>query len=237
VADLLYGLILEAPELQPLPPEGTVRTQIRAAVADLQFLQDFLASLEEEAEGSCFTDYEEHSAVCCGPARCPEAGGGEAQLSAGRAAREAPPSPRMAPPDVCGPSPIGPLPTPWSPALVSGLVMGCFGTYPGTPTTPAKTRPAPVHPRSPALADREAYAPAAFCTARRRRNFAACDLSWKSSWLPGVISPDLVLGSPRCQTNDLRSSCMTEADQPEPWRPLDREEPDCENKWVAYHIT
>lgn len=60
VTDLLYGMILEAPELQPLPPEGTVRTQIRAAVADLRFLQGFLASLEQEAEGSCFTDFEEH---------------------------------------------------------------------------------------------------------------------------------------------------------------------------------
>ena len=58
-ADLYYQLILESPLVMPEQPEGWVRSQIRAAVADLRFLQGFLASLGEEAEAS-HTPHEEH---------------------------------------------------------------------------------------------------------------------------------------------------------------------------------
>ena len=58
-ADLYYQLVLESPLVMPDPPEGWVRTQIRAALADLRFLQGFLASLGEEAETS-LTAHEEH---------------------------------------------------------------------------------------------------------------------------------------------------------------------------------
>lgn len=47
IATLLYDLILETPGLQPDPPEGDIRTQLRAAVADLRFLQGFLRTLAE----------------------------------------------------------------------------------------------------------------------------------------------------------------------------------------------
>ncbi len=56
----LYDLILEAAVLQPEPPEGSVRTQIRAAVADLRFLQGFLAFMGQDAEATAHTPHEEH---------------------------------------------------------------------------------------------------------------------------------------------------------------------------------
>lgn len=58
-ADLYYQLILESPVVMPAPPEGWVRSQIRAALADLRFLQGFLASLGDEADTSN-TPHEEH---------------------------------------------------------------------------------------------------------------------------------------------------------------------------------
>lgn len=58
-ADLYYQLILESPLVMPDQPEGWVRSQIRAAVADLRFLQGFLAFLGGEAETS-LTPHEEH---------------------------------------------------------------------------------------------------------------------------------------------------------------------------------
>ena len=39
---------------------NTPKTQVRAALADLRFLQGVLASLTEEAEGSSLEPYEEH---------------------------------------------------------------------------------------------------------------------------------------------------------------------------------
>lgn len=56
----LYDLILEAPGLQPDPPEGNVRTEIRAAVADLRFMQGFFAFMGEDAEATAHTPHEEH---------------------------------------------------------------------------------------------------------------------------------------------------------------------------------
>lgn len=56
----LYDLILEAPGLQPDPPEGTVRAEIRAAVADLRFMQGFLAFMGADAEATAHTPHEEH---------------------------------------------------------------------------------------------------------------------------------------------------------------------------------
>jgi hypothetical protein len=47
---VLYHLILEAAHVMPAPPEGWVRTHLRAAVADLRFLQGFLAFVGEERE-------------------------------------------------------------------------------------------------------------------------------------------------------------------------------------------
>jgi hypothetical protein len=53
MACLLYNLILEAAHATPGPEEGWVRAHVRAALADLRFLQGFLAFLGEErrAEG------------------------------------------------------------------------------------------------------------------------------------------------------------------------------------------
>lgn len=60
-ATLLYDLVLEAsPVLMPPHPEGWARAQVRAAVADLRFLQGLLGSLTAEAEGSSLEPYEEH---------------------------------------------------------------------------------------------------------------------------------------------------------------------------------
>jgi hypothetical protein len=61
VATLLYDLALEASTaLLPSHPEGWARAQVRAAVADLRFLQGFLDSLTKEAEGSSLEPFEEH---------------------------------------------------------------------------------------------------------------------------------------------------------------------------------
>ena len=61
VATLLYDLALEASTaLLPPHPEGWARAQVRAALADLRFLQGFLGSLTAEAEGSSLEPYEEH---------------------------------------------------------------------------------------------------------------------------------------------------------------------------------
>jgi len=45
---MLYHLILETAHLMPVPPEGWIRVHLRAAVADLRFLQGFLAFLGDE---------------------------------------------------------------------------------------------------------------------------------------------------------------------------------------------
>jgi len=44
----LYNLVLEAAHVMPVHPEGWIRIHVRAAVADLRFLQGFLAFLAEE---------------------------------------------------------------------------------------------------------------------------------------------------------------------------------------------
>ena len=48
VGRVLYHLVLEAAHVMPGPPESWVRAHIRAAVADLRFLQGFLAFVGEE---------------------------------------------------------------------------------------------------------------------------------------------------------------------------------------------
>lgn len=48
IATLVYDLILETPTLQPAPPEGYVRAHLRAAIADLRFLQGHLHALAED---------------------------------------------------------------------------------------------------------------------------------------------------------------------------------------------
>lgn len=45
---MLYHLILETAHLMPVPEEGWIRVHLRAAVADLRFLQGFLTFLGEE---------------------------------------------------------------------------------------------------------------------------------------------------------------------------------------------
>ena len=49
---VLYHLVLEAAHVMPGPPEGWIRTHLRAAVADLRFLQGFLAFLGEESRNT-----------------------------------------------------------------------------------------------------------------------------------------------------------------------------------------
>ncbi len=45
---VLYHLVLEAAHAMPAHPEGWLRLHVRAALADLRFLQGFLAFLAEE---------------------------------------------------------------------------------------------------------------------------------------------------------------------------------------------
>ena len=60
-ATLLFDLVLEASTaLIPPQPEGWARAQIRAAVADLRFLQGLLGSFTQEAEGSSLEPFEDH---------------------------------------------------------------------------------------------------------------------------------------------------------------------------------
>lgn len=62
LARMLYHLVLEAAHVMPVPPEGWVRTQIRAAVADLRFLQGFLAFVGEEHRSTAIPP--EEAALC-----------------------------------------------------------------------------------------------------------------------------------------------------------------------------
>ncbi len=49
---VLYHLILEAAHVMPGPPEGWIRAHLRAAVADLRFLQGFLAFVGDEQQNN-----------------------------------------------------------------------------------------------------------------------------------------------------------------------------------------
>ncbi len=69
-ADLLFDLILEYWGKWPNHPEGFLRASLRAAVADLRYVQGFLA---EPEEGSQDTPHEEHLAAV-GAAIAPEIG-------------------------------------------------------------------------------------------------------------------------------------------------------------------
>lgn len=50
-ADLFYQLILEAHRVMPLYPEGMLRSEVRAVVADLRFMQGYLAEMGEDLSG------------------------------------------------------------------------------------------------------------------------------------------------------------------------------------------
>jgi hypothetical protein len=50
VGRVLYHLVLEAAHVMPGLPEGWVRAHIRAAVADLRFLQGFLSFVGDEQQ-------------------------------------------------------------------------------------------------------------------------------------------------------------------------------------------
>lgn len=53
VATLLYDLVLDSGTvLMPDHPEGWARAQVRAALAELRFLQGFFTSLTAEADGA-----------------------------------------------------------------------------------------------------------------------------------------------------------------------------------------
>ena len=67
VADLLYNMILEYWNYWPDHPEGLIRAQLRAAVADLRFLQGFLATMQRD-EASVSTPHEEHLCRMAGAA-------------------------------------------------------------------------------------------------------------------------------------------------------------------------
>ena len=69
-ADLLFDLILEYWGKWPNHPEGFLRASLRAAVADLRYVQGFLA---EPEEGSQDTPHEEHLAAV-GASIAPEIG-------------------------------------------------------------------------------------------------------------------------------------------------------------------
>lgn len=61
VATLIYDLVLDSGTvLMPDHPEGWARSQVRAVLADLRFLQGVLDSLTKEAEGASLPPYEEH---------------------------------------------------------------------------------------------------------------------------------------------------------------------------------
>jgi len=67
---VLYHLILEAAHVMPGPPEGWVRTHLRAAVADLRFLQGFLSFVGEERQNTDLpADEEDLCRVVAGKAR------------------------------------------------------------------------------------------------------------------------------------------------------------------------
>ena len=59
VGELLYDMVLEYWQHWPDHPEGLIRAQLRAAVADLRHLQGFLAELATAEDGSP-TPHEAH---------------------------------------------------------------------------------------------------------------------------------------------------------------------------------
>ncbi|HYO15653.1 MAG TPA: hypothetical protein VE685_20845 [Thermoanaerobaculia bacterium] len=67
VAELLYNMTLEYWNYWPDHPEGLIRAQLRAAVADVRFLQGFLAMMERD-EAAMSTPHEEHLCRVAGDA-------------------------------------------------------------------------------------------------------------------------------------------------------------------------
>ncbi len=51
LGNLLYSFVLQYWGEWPNHPEGLIRTQLRAAVADLRHAQGYLATLDKEADG------------------------------------------------------------------------------------------------------------------------------------------------------------------------------------------
>jgi hypothetical protein len=62
VGNLLFEMALEFRRYWPDQPEGSLRSELRAAVADLRFIQGHLASLGDEEVTSPATPVEEHHA-------------------------------------------------------------------------------------------------------------------------------------------------------------------------------
>ena len=62
VGDLAFELALDFRRHWPDQPEGSLRTELRAAIADLRFIQGHLASLGDEEVTSPATPVEEHHA-------------------------------------------------------------------------------------------------------------------------------------------------------------------------------
>jgi hypothetical protein len=66
LGDLLYTLAAESSQYWPRGPEGSLRYQCRAAVADLRHLQGYLTMLGHEIEASELTDPEADLSRICG---------------------------------------------------------------------------------------------------------------------------------------------------------------------------
>jgi len=65
LGDLLYTLAAESSRCWPREPEGSLRHQCRAAVADLRHLQGYLSMLGRESEASVLSGHDEFlSGVC-----------------------------------------------------------------------------------------------------------------------------------------------------------------------------
>lgn len=78
-------------------------------------------------------------------------------------------------------------------ALVSGLVAGCFGIYPGTlyHAEPPDTGPRQftlVHMPSQMA---QLTLPRRYLCRKAAEEFAGCDLAWESAWVLGVVGPGL----------------------------------------------
>lgn len=73
-------------------------------------------------------------------------------------------------------------------ALVSGLVYGAFGIYPGSAHRVEPGRFTLVH--LPSQVAKLTLPRQSMCRTAAEE-FSACDLAWESAWAPGVTGPDL----------------------------------------------
>jgi hypothetical protein len=65
IGDLLYTLAAESSRLWPREPEGSMRHQCRAAVADLRHMQGYLSMLGRELEASVLNNHEGYLSRIC----------------------------------------------------------------------------------------------------------------------------------------------------------------------------